>query len=74
MPDFKSMREHFDDLMNPHASIVSNEDMTDHMYTCGKCGSWSHQDTIFTDYFSCIQCGYETSKVHHVVLKKSETA
>lgn len=75
MPDFKSMREHLDDMFNPYASVVSNEELTQHMYTCSKCGSWSYsKEEVKLDFFSCIQCGYETSKVHHVVLKKRETA
>lgn len=72
MPDLMSMREIVEEWNNPSASVISNEEQTNHMYTCPKCASWSHQDTLFTDYFSCVQCGYETHKVHHVVLRKSE--
>ena len=70
MLDMYSKQKILDDFLHPTCSVISNHDSTKHMYTCGSCSSWSYQDTLFTDYFSCVQCGYETNKVHHTVLEK----
>jgi acetyl-CoA carboxylase beta subunit len=56
-------------LFNPPTSVVSNEEMTKHMYTCGKCMSWTYSETLMLDKYICEHCKEETTELHHTVLR-----